>query len=349
VAGLVAFRSAKPVEATAGSGPDGNMVLGSHFGNSPNTAADVTLIAPSTTLATPLVLDVEAAFGASAVPNINAIYAHGKGSGVGLLAVGGGGIGTDSTRLGLNAALAAVYYGTAANSKALLAEVPSSSSTNAISVYGLNNSQYAGPSPGAGGFAVYGLSAKGHGLVGATAAAGGAAVVGATNGVAGAFAGAFYGPLIVGGDLTVVGGAKSAAVPHPDGSHRRLYCLESPESWFEDFGKGTLDCGRADVPMDPDFAALVDLDDYHVFLTPYGACDVLAVTEQTPRGFRVEAADPARATRFSWRVVAKRKDIAGPRLAEVVIPPEPTLPPIPEPGAVADVPPAVDPGSGARG
>ena len=129
-----------------------------------------------------------------------------------------------------------------------------------------STSSYAGPGPGAGGFGVYGLSAKGHGLVGATASAGAAAVVGATNGVAGAYAAAFYGPVIVGGAFTVFG-AKSAAVAHPDGSHRRLYCVESPESWFEDFGKGQLECGRAEVTIDPDFAAVVLLDDFHVFLT----------------------------------------------------------------------------------
>ena len=107
--------------------------------------------------------------------------------------------------------------------------------------------------------------------------------MGATNGVAGAYAGVFYGPVVVGGDFTVFG-AKSAAVPHPDGSHRRLYCMESPESWFEDFGKGTLECGQADVTIDPDFAAVVDMDDYHVFLTQYGGHDDLSVTAQTPLG-----------------------------------------------------------------
>ena len=120
------------------------------------------------------------------------------------------------------------------------AEVPAVANDNAIALYALNYSTYTGGGPGAGGFAIDGFSAKGHGLVGATAAAGAAAVVGATNGVAGAYAAAFYGPVIVGGNFTVVGGAKSAAVPHPDGSHRRLYCVESPESWFEDFGRGTL-------------------------------------------------------------------------------------------------------------
>ncbi|HEY7053221.1 MAG TPA: hypothetical protein VH496_13970, partial [Mycobacterium sp.] len=198
---------------------------------------------------------------------------------------------------------------------------------NAIAVYGQNYSTYAGPSPGAGGFGVYGLSAKGHGLVGATATAGGAAVVGATNGVAGAYGGAFYGPVIIGGDFTVVGGAKSAAVPFPDGKHRRLYCVESPESWFEDFGRDQLECGHAQVTIDPDFGMVADLTDYHVFLTECGGHNDLSVAEQTAIGFRVEAKDPTSATRFSWRVDARRKDIDGKRFAEVTIPPEPQLPP----------------------
>ncbi len=206
--------------------------------------------------------------------------------------------------------------------------IPPTSAANAIAVYGLNNSSYAGPGPGAGGFGVYGLSAKGHGLVGATSAAGGAAVVGATNGVAGAYAAAFYGPVAVSGALTVFG-AKSAAVPHPDGSHRLVYCVESPESWFEDFGKGQLNCGRADIALDPDFAAIVDLRDYHVFVTPYDGHHDLCVTDQTARGFRVLAPDSTAASRFSWRVVAKRKDIEAKRLAPVTMPAAPDLPDFP--------------------
>jgi hypothetical protein len=42
----------------------------------------------------------------------------------------------------------------------------SGSSANTVAaVYGFNNSSYSGPGPGAGGFGVYGLSARGHGLV----------------------------------------------------------------------------------------------------------------------------------------------------------------------------------------
>ncbi|HEY7055401.1 MAG TPA: hypothetical protein VH458_02695 [Vicinamibacterales bacterium] len=222
------------------------------------------------------------------------------------------------------------------NNYSILGMIPASSPQNTIAIYAQNYSTYAGPSPGAGGFAIYGLCAKGHGLVGATATSGGAAVVGASNGVAGAYAGAFYGSVVVSGAFTVAGGPKSAAVPHPDGSHRRLYCLESPESWFEDFGIGMLECGRADVPIDPDFAALVDLSEYHVFLSVRGTQQVLSIVNQGPTGFTVEA-NRALATlmgktdtdlngAFSWRVVAKRKDIAVERLARVTVPPEPTLP-----------------------
>jgi hypothetical protein len=226
--------------------------------------------------------------------------------------------------------------GQSSSNNAVRGDVPSTSAVNTIAIYGLNNSSYVGPGPGAGGFGVYGLSTRGHGLVGATAAAGAAAVVGATNGVAGAWAGAFYGSVIIGGDLIVVGGAKSAAVPHPDGSHRQLYCVESPESWFEDFGTGTLLDGRADVPIEPGFAAVADMDHYHVFLTAYDHDHLLYVTERTPKGFAVKADTTLAALKgckasdlsgtFSWRVVAKRKDITGERLAIVTMPPEPVLP-----------------------
>jgi hypothetical protein len=222
-----------------------------------------------------------------------------------------------------------VYGRNGNGGNAVRAEVPSGASVNAISLYALNYSTYTGGGPGAGGFAIYGLSAKGHGLVGATAAAGAAAVVGATNGVAGASAAAFYGPVIVGGDFTVVGGAKSAAVPHPDGSHRRLYCVESPESWFEDFGRGTLACGQAVVRLDRDFAAIVDATDYLVFLTGHDGRADLSVSDRTCEGFRVTANAGDVDGTFSWRVVAKRKDGTGARLERVEIPTEPMLPEVP--------------------
>jgi hypothetical protein len=328
MAAVILNRTTQPVEA----GVDGDVVLGS-----PNSTATATTITNTTGAAS-------LAFGAACVPGTSGVGLEGVGSGYGVVGqtgltgiAGGAGVVGVTERpntfgvLGINGQPGGTaVLGQSLSFNGVMGQIPSSSNQNAIAIYGQNYSTYAGPGPGAGGFGVYGLSANGHGLVGATATAGGAAVVGATNGVAGAYAGAFYGPVIVSGSLTVFG-AKSAAVPHPDGTHRRLYCVESPESWFEDFGKGQLDCGCADVTIDPDFAAVTLLDDYHVFLTQYDGMDVLSVGERTPHGFRVAANDPTSTTRFSWRIVAKRKDIPAPRFDTVTVPTEPVLPSIPEP------------------
>ena len=197
-------------------------------------------------------------------------------------------------------------------------QIPTNGPVTATAVYGENLSSN-GTAWTA--FGCYGYSAKGHGLLGATGIAGGSAMVGTTNGVAGAYSGLFYGPMVITGDLAVVG-AKSAAVAHPDGSHRLLYCVESPESWFEDFGKGLLTDGEATVTLDPAFTALSDMTDYHVFVTVYDQHDELMVSDRTGASFRVSARDCTSNSSFSWRVVAKRKDIAGTRLAKVTIPAE---------------------------
>jgi hypothetical protein len=100
--------------------------------------------------------------------------------------------------------------------------------------------------------------------------------------------------------------------------------LKSPESWFEDFGHGTLAKGRSQVKIDPSFAALVHTDAYHVFLTPEGECNALYVSGKTSAGFEVvESAGGRSNVGFSYRVVAKRKDIAAERLAVIEKPARP--------------------------
>jgi hypothetical protein len=239
--------------------------------------------------------------------------------------------------VGVNASAGHGVYGASNGGNGVYGEIPSTASVNGIGVFGVNSSSYTGGGPGAGGFGLYGHSNLGHGLVGATGTAGGSAIVGATNGVAGAYAGVFYGPVYVGGNFIVVGGAKSAAVPHGDGTYRQLYCVESPESWFEDFGTAQLVEGKADVAIEPGFGAVAEMDSYHVFLTGYDHDHLLHVSKRTPNGFTVEANAALAALQgrkecdltgeFSWRVVAKRKDITGERLAKVVMPPAPVLPP----------------------
>jgi len=374
VAGIVGRLSEATAEATSGAGDQGFLALGSNpwyisgsaAANAPAISSAPTVIQASVNFgnflgqngASPVVFQsdarpsagtVDAIYGLTDSSSGYGVYGlggfgvYGNGTQIGVYGVGpsgllGSGSTTGVTGTGPTGVLGQTFNAGGSAVKGIVSGA--TGGAGAIAVYGQNYSTYEGPGPGAGGFGVYGLSAKGHGLVGAVASAGSAAVVGATNGVAGAFAAAFYGPVIVGGDFTVVGGAKSAAVPHPDGSHRRLYCLESPESWFEDFGTGRLECGRAEIAIDPDFAALVDLSDYHVFLTGRGGGHLLDVTGQTASGFVVEADRTFAAMQkredgdlrgaFSWRVVAKRKDIAGARLEPVTIPPAPILPPAPE-------------------
>jgi hypothetical protein len=139
------------------------------------------------------------------------------------------------------------------------------------------------------------------------------------------FAGFFFGSVMVfRGDFTVIGGAKSAAVPHPDGYHRRLYSVESPESWFEDFGEGKLVKGHAKIKLDPDFASIVRTKTYHVFLTAYGDTNGLYVSKRTAKAFEVREHQKGKSSvPFSYRIVAKRKDIEGKRLAKVSLPPVP--------------------------
>ena len=79
------------------------------------------------------------------------------------------------------------------------------------------------------------------------------------------------------GNFTVSGGAKNAAVPMPDGTEAVLYCQESPEPYFEDFGRARLVNGVAHVQLEPEFASIVKRDDYMVFLTPEGELEESSV------------------------------------------------------------------------
>ena len=127
------------------------------------------------------------------------------------------------------------------------------------------------------------------------------------------FAGIFF------GDLAATG-AKSAAVPFPDGSRRLLYSLESPESWFEDFGTGRLVRGRGTVKIDQAFRGVVR-GAYHVFLSPEGDCQGLYVARKSAGAFEVRESQGGRSSiRFSYRIVARRKDVAAPRFAKVRLP-----------------------------
>lgn len=108
------------------------------------------------------------------------------------------------------------------------------------------------------------------------------------------------------GNLTAAG-TKSAMVEANQDGPVKLYALESPENWFEDFGTASLVAGETTVAIEPVFAATVNLsEDYHVFLTPLGGC-ALYVAEKTSESFTVRSLDgEACSIDFDYRIVAKR-------------------------------------------
>jgi hypothetical protein len=178
---------------------------------------------------------------------------------------------------------------------------------------------------------VFGDSDASYGVIGRTTAAGYSGCTGiattpntaafAGGAGSGAYAAYFSGATVVQGDFTVVGGQKNAAVRHTDGSYRLLHCVESPEPWFEDFGTAKLANGKAEVRLDADFAAVVDASDYLVFLTPEGDSRGLYITNKIAGGFAVrEQQGGTSSLSFSWRVVARRKDIKVGRLEKFEVP-----------------------------
>jgi hypothetical protein len=238
--------------------------------------------------------------GASGQP---AVLASNESSGPGVLGTSAGGIGVygaNSTSAGGAPAVQGVNFGSGPG-------VVGFSSTGT----GVGGGTVTGI--GFGGVA----SGSGNGVQGQTTS--GIAVEGIATGASG-FSGLFTGGIgvAVNGNFTVMGGLKSAAVRGSSGSLVRLYCVESPESWFEDFGHGQLSNGGTTVQLEPGFASVVKTDDYHVFLTPYGDTKGLYVSSRNPGGFSVhEVQGGSSSVTFSYRIVAKRKDIPGTRLEHV--------------------------------
>ena len=118
------------------------------------------------------------------------------------------------------------------------------------------------------------------------------------------------------GNFAVAPGFTKSAIVHTTSyGDRKLYAVESPGNWFEDFGSGQLQQGKAMVAIDPIFAQTVNLTEtYHVFLTPLGDC-VLYVSEKTQSSFTVKAAAGSVCNvEFDYRIIAKRLGFESVRL-----------------------------------
>jgi len=100
---------------------------------------------------------------------------------------------------------------------------------------------------------------------------------------------------------------KHGVIAKADGTKHVFYSMESPESWVEDFGTGTLANGKATIALDKDFASVIHADDYLVFLTSHDAANKgLAVTAHKVDGFTVQEQQGGTSSgSFSYRVVAR--------------------------------------------
>ena len=131
------------------------------------------------------------------------------------------------------------------------------SSTNGYGVYATSTNSTGIVASTNGGNAIQGASNGNVGVLGTSnSSIGGYFASGTSTGLyatgpAAGFAARFDGPVHVNGDFTVLGGSKSAAVPHPDGTPPPPVLCRGPESWFEDFGADQLANGRATRPPGP--------------------------------------------------------------------------------------------------
>jgi hypothetical protein len=121
---------------------------------------------------------------------------------------------------------------------------------------------------------------------------------------------------------TVAKGSKSAVVPLNSGKMVKVFSMESPEVWFEDFGSGQLIGGITTIQLDAKFAQTVNLSQgYHVFVTPKGDCKGLFVTNETNSSFEVrELSGGQSSINFDFRIVAHRNGYEKTRMPAATLP-----------------------------
>jgi len=114
-------------------------------------------------------------------------------------------------------------------------------------------------------------------------------------------------------------GSKNAVVPVDGGTRTvAMSAIESPKNWFEDFGSAQLTNGAAVVALDPEFTQTVNTsEEYQVFLTPYGDCKGLYVSNRTANSFEVhELGGGSASLSFGYRITALRRSYENVRFAD---------------------------------
>jgi hypothetical protein len=156
----------------------------------------------------------------------------------------------------------------------------------------------------------YSTSTDGTGVFGQTTA-----TTGATHGVRGINGSASGFGVYYTGNLGGTG-SKSCIVKTSQGP-THLYCQESPENWFEDFGESRLVRGHAHIDLDPLFLETVTINEANpmkVFIQLLDECNGTRVVRGQTGFDVIELHDGESDAAFMYRVVAKRKGFEEKRL-----------------------------------
>lgn len=204
--------------------------------------------------------------------------------------------------------------------------------TNGIGILGLanqaNGSAVNGQNFDAAGTAVIGagnnqapstlVAGSGGAFTGSTIGVYGYAANIALNTWGGYFTNAWGDFAYVGGDLggttyKINGiGSVSTIIERADGTKANMFCPETPEILFQDFGSGKLINGKAYIKLDADFTNNIFVSEEHplrVFVQLEGNCNGVYVTNKSKHGFDViELQNGNSNVEFSWTVTAVRAD-----------------------------------------
>ncbi|NVO02518.1 MAG: hypothetical protein HXX09_07415 [Bacteroidetes bacterium] len=125
-------------------------------------------------------------------------------------------------------------------------------------------------------------------------------------------------------DMGAFGGLVSTDVWGLNGDKDRkiMFCPESPEVLFQDFGTGILVNGTAKIVLDPIFSKNIVVNEKHplrVYVQLEGNCNGVYVTNKTQEGFEViELNNGNSNVQFSWFISANRADYINPVTNELI-------------------------------
>jgi hypothetical protein len=124
-------------------------------------------------------------------------------------------------------------------------------------------------------------------------------------------------------NIGAFGGTVSTDVWDTDNKTRRImFAPESPEILFQDYGKGQLVNGRAQIKLDPIFSNNIFIDDKHplqVYIQLEEECNGVYVTNKSATGFDVvELMQGSSNANFTYFVSANRRDYIDQVTGEII-------------------------------